>query len=55
MSRVGRDVDSGLKSGEVHGTPTLFVNGVVYRGDYDATTLTEAINSTRTRSTRARG
>jgi protein-disulfide isomerase len=42
---VGRDVGSGLKSGEVHGTPTLYVNGVVYRGDYDAATLTEAIKS----------
>ena len=45
LSRVGRDVGSGLKSGEVHGTPTLFINGVVHRGDHDAATLTEAINS----------
>jgi protein-disulfide isomerase len=45
LSRVGRDVGSGRQSGEVHGTPTLFINGVVHRGDYDAATLIEAINS----------
>jgi protein-disulfide isomerase len=45
LSRVGRDVASGLESGEVHGTPTLFINGVVHRGDYDAPTLIEAIES----------
>lgn len=36
LSRVGRDVGLGLESGEVHGTPTIFINGVVHRGDYDA-------------------
>ena len=45
LSRVGRDVGSGRQSGEVHGTPTLFINGVVHRGDYDAATLIEAINA----------
>jgi protein-disulfide isomerase len=45
LSRVGRDVNSGLKSGEVHGTPTLFINGVVYRGDYDAATLLTVITA----------
>ena len=48
LSRVGRDVGSGLRSGEVHGTPTLF-NGAVHRGDYDSTTLIEAIVSASTR------
>jgi protein-disulfide isomerase len=43
LSRVGRDVASGLRSGEVHGTPTLFINGVAHRGD--STTLIEAIIS----------
>ena len=45
LSRVGRDVGSGLRSGEVHGTPTLFVNGVVHRGDHDAATLIEAVTT----------
>ena len=37
--RVSRDVDSGIASGEVRGTPTLFINGVVHRGGYDTATL----------------
>jgi protein-disulfide isomerase len=41
--RVDRDVQSGLKSGEVHGTPTLFIDGVVHRGSYDADVLLEAL------------
>jgi protein-disulfide isomerase len=45
LSRVRRDVASGLKSGEVRGTPTLFLNGIVYRGDYDAATLIKAVGS----------
>jgi protein-disulfide isomerase len=49
MSRVGRDVGSGRRTGEVRGTPTLFVNGVLHRGDYDAATLIEAISSDPTR------
>src|SRR4051812_27669037 len=44
-SRVGRDVDSGLRSNQVHGTPTLFINGLVHCGDYDAATLIEAVTS----------
>ena len=41
MARIRRDVDSGMASGEVRGTPTLFVDGTVHRGSYDATTLME--------------
>jgi protein-disulfide isomerase len=41
--RVRRDVKSGLASGEVRGTPTLFVDGVVHRGSFDAATLREAV------------
>ena len=41
--RIGRDVASGLASGEVRGTPTLFIDGVVHRGGYDAATLLEAL------------
>jgi hypothetical protein len=37
-----RDVDSGLASGEVRGTPTLFIDGVVHRGGYDVPSLLEA-------------
>ena len=47
--RVGRDIESGLRTGELHGTPTLFINGVVHRGDYDATTLIEAVNAAASR------
>jgi hypothetical protein len=30
-----RDIDSGLARGQVVGTPTLFIDGVVHRGGYD--------------------
>jgi protein-disulfide isomerase len=42
---VGRDVESGVASGEVRGTPTLFIDGVVYRGSYDADSLLGALTS----------
>ena len=42
-ARVRRDVESGIASGEVMGTPALFIDGVVYRGDYRAATLLEAL------------
>jgi protein-disulfide isomerase len=41
--RIRRDVERGLASGEVRGTPTLFIDGVVHRGGYDAATLLEAL------------
>jgi protein-disulfide isomerase len=43
LDRIRRDVESGIASGEVHGTPTLFIDGVVHRGSYDAATLLEAL------------
>ena len=43
LERVRRDVESGLASGEVHGTPTLFIDGVVHRGSYDEAALLEAL------------
>jgi len=43
LERIQRDVDSGLASGEVLGTPTLFVDGVVYRGGYDPPALVAAL------------
>ena len=43
LSRIGRDVESGIASGEVRGTPTLFIDGVVHLGAYDAAALMEAL------------
>jgi protein-disulfide isomerase len=42
-ARIRRDVESGEASGEVRGTPTLFIDGVVYEGGYDAATLIETL------------
>jgi protein-disulfide isomerase len=39
LERIGRDVAGGNASGEVLGTPTLFIDGRVHRGGYDAATL----------------
>ena len=44
LQRVGRDVQSGLASREVTGTPTLFIDGAVHRGSYDAATLLEVLS-----------
>jgi protein-disulfide isomerase len=44
LGRVGRDVESGEATGEIRGTPTLFIDGVVYRGSYDAAALVEALS-----------
>jgi protein-disulfide isomerase len=41
--RIRRDADSGLASGQVLGTPTLFVDGVVHRGGYDPPALLAAL------------
>src|SRR5215470_10413260 len=41
--RIRRDVDSGVASGQVLGTPTLFINGVVHRGGYDPPALLAAL------------
>ena len=43
LDRVERDFRSGLESGEVRGTPTLFIDGVVHLGGYDADTLLELV------------
>jgi protein-disulfide isomerase len=43
LDRIRRDTESGLASGEVRGTPTLFVDGVVHTGAYDAAALSEAL------------
>jgi protein-disulfide isomerase len=44
LGRIRRDVESGIASGEVRGTPTLFMDGVVHAGSYDAATLMEALS-----------
>ena len=43
--RIRRDVASGEASGEILGTPTLFIDGVVHHGSYDAATLMEVLGS----------
>jgi protein-disulfide isomerase len=43
LQRIRRDVESGIASGEVRGTPTLFIDGVVHRDGYEAATLLEAL------------
>jgi protein-disulfide isomerase len=45
LARIARDVESGLKSGEVLGTPTFFIDGLVYRGSYDADALLGALGA----------
>jgi protein-disulfide isomerase len=44
LDRVRRDVESGLATGEVRGTPALFIDGVFHGGSYDAATLLSAIS-----------
>lgn len=43
LARIQRDVASGLASGQVQGTPTLFIDGIVHTGGYDAATLIRAL------------
>ena len=43
LERIQRDLDSGLASGQVLGTPTLFIDGVVHRGGYDPPALLAAL------------
>jgi Na+:H+ antiporter, NhaA family len=44
-ARIARDIESGLASGEVLGTPTLFIDGVVHRGSYDADSLLQEVKA----------
>jgi protein-disulfide isomerase len=43
LARIRRDVESGTATGDVQGTPTLFIDGVVYVGPYDACSLLKAL------------
>jgi protein-disulfide isomerase len=47
LERIQCDVDSGLASGQVLGTPTLFIDGVVHRRGYDPPTLLAALAPSR--------
>jgi protein-disulfide isomerase len=42
--RISDDVESGLATGEVRGTPALFIDGIFHRGAYDAATLLRALS-----------
>jgi protein-disulfide isomerase len=43
LSRIARDVTSGESSGVVRGTPTLFIEGVLYQGGYDTAAFIETL------------
>jgi protein-disulfide isomerase len=43
LQRVARDIESGDASGDVLGTPTLFIDGMVHRGPYDTEVLLEVM------------
>jgi protein-disulfide isomerase len=43
LQRIERDVRSGIASGEVHGTPTLFIDGLLYQGSLDPEAITRAL------------
>ena len=45
FQRIRRDVESGTASGQVRGTPTLFIDGVVHLGGYDAAMLIAALDA----------
>jgi protein-disulfide isomerase len=42
-ARIARDVASGEATGLVRGTPTLFIDGVLYQGGYDPASFIEAL------------
>ena len=44
LRRVARDMSSGIESGEVLGTPTLFIDGIVHQGGFEASTLIAALS-----------
>jgi len=41
--RIRRDVESGEATGEVRGTPTLFIDGLLHEAGYDVETLLAAL------------
>jgi protein-disulfide isomerase len=49
LARVHRDVESAIASGEVHGTPTLFIDGALHLGSYDADNLLAVLDASGSR------
>jgi len=47
LARIARDVTSGEASGLVRGTPTLFIDGVLYQGGFDPAGFIEALAAVR--------
>ena len=47
LARIRRDMESGIATGEVGGTPTIFIDGRIHRDSYEAPILVEAIASAR--------
>jgi protein-disulfide isomerase len=43
IARIDRDVASGDATGLVHGTPTIFIDGVLYQGGYEPAAFIEAL------------
>ena len=43
LERVRRDMRSGSATGQVTGTPTLFIDGVLHRGSYKAAALLDVL------------
>jgi protein-disulfide isomerase len=43
LARIERDVTSGEATGVVRGTPTLFIDGVLYQGSYSPAAFVEAL------------
>jgi formate-nitrite transporter family protein len=43
LERIERDFRDGIASGEVLGTPTLFIDGVLHSGGHDVASLLEAV------------
>jgi protein-disulfide isomerase len=45
VERIERDIRSAIASRGVVGTPTLFIDGVLHSGGYDAETLLRVVRS----------
>ena len=45
LARVWRDIESGLASRQVRGSPTLFIDGVLHEGGHDTASLLEALGT----------
>jgi protein-disulfide isomerase len=45
LARVWRDIESGLASGHVHRSPTLFIDGILHQGRHDTASVLEALET----------